>query len=345
MKPAFTDLIGNQRLKERLCDDICSDRFGHAYILEGPAGFGKHSFALRIAAALACRHRAEDGYPLPCGECPACRKILSGNSPDVITVGRGDKATLGVDAIRAMHVDVLIAPNDQEDKVYIIEDAQTMTVQAQNAFLLILEEPPAYVRFLLLTDGSAPLLETVRSRAQTQRIEPVPEEELAEWLVRTEPAAKILRNGNPAEFGELIAAAGGSVGRAKDLLDPKKRRSILDERETARAFAELAASHRGSAAVVSFLADFGQKRDEAISRLSATLSCVRDLLLLKQTENAPLCFFHDREEACNLAYRFTSPELLRYAGGISEAIESLRRNANLRLTLVQFAMQTGLLPR
>ena len=343
MKPAFTDLIGNERLRDRLRDGICADRLGHAYILEGPVGSGKHAFAIRIAAALACLHRTEDGYPLPCGECPTCRKILSGNSPDVITVGRGDKATMGVDVIRGMHADVYIPPNDQNDKVYIIEDAQTMTVQAQNAFLLILEEPPAYVRFLLLTDGSAPLLETVRSRAPIYRIEPVPAEPLADYLVRTEPAAKSLQNGNPEEFAELVAASGGSIGRAKTLLDPKKRRIILDEREAARAFAELAASHRGNAPVLAFFAGFGQKREEAIARFSEMLVCIRDLAALKQTETAPLCFFHDREEACSLAYRFTTPELLRISDEISEAIENLRRNANLRLTLSRFAIKTGLL--
>lgn len=343
MKPAFTDLIGNARLRDRLRDDICADRLGHAYILEGAAGSGKHSFALRIAAALACEHLSEDGYPLPCLECPACRKIMSGNSPDVITVGRSDKATMGVDVIREMHADVFVAPNELENKVYIIEDAQTMTVQAQNAFLLILEEPPAYVRFLLLSDGSAPLLETVRSRAQTFRLKPVPQDVLADRLTCTEPAARILRNANPSEFDELLMASGGSVGQAKALLDPKQRRAVLDEREAALTFAMLAASHRGSSPVLAFLGGFGQKREEAIARFSVMLSCVRDLVLLKQDENAPLCFFHDREDACALAYRFTSPELLRLTAGISEAMESLRRNANLRLTLTHFALRTGLL--
>ncbi len=343
MKPAFPDLIGNDRLRARLAEDIRSDRFGHAYILEGADGSGKHSFALRIAAALACEHRTEDGFPLPCGNCPACRKILSGNSPDVITIGRGDKVTMGVDVIREMHADVFVAPNELSDKVYIIEDAQTMTVQAQNAFLLILEEPPAYVRFLLLCDGSAPLLETVRSRAQTLRTEPIPPALLADYLARTEPAANILRNGNPEEFAEWIAASEGSVGRAKMLLDPKKRRPITDARDAARTFAELAAAHRESTRVLAFLASFGQKRDEAIARLSVMLVCIRDLILLKQTEDAPLCFFYNREEACALAYRFTAPDLLRYASGISDAMEALRRNANLRLTLMHFAMQTGLL--
>lgn len=343
MKPAFTDLIGNERLRDRLRDDICADRFGHAYILEGASGSGKHALALRIAAALACERRSEDGCPLPCMECPTCRKILSGNSPDVITVGRGDKVTMGVDVIREMHADVFVAPNELENKVYLIEDAQSMTVQAQNAFLLILEEPPAYVRFLLLTDGSAPLLETVRSRAQTFRIEPVSRDVLADYLVRTEPAARILRNGNPEEFDELLMASGGSVGQAKALLDPKQRRVVLDEREAAVTFARLAASHRGSSPVLAFLGGFGQKREEAIARFSMMLSCVRDLVLLKQDENAPLCFFHDREDACALAYRFASPELLRMTAGISDAIESLRRNANLRLTLTNFALRTGLL--
>ena len=226
MKPAFADMVGNEALRERLRDDICADRLSHAYIIEGAEGFGKHMLALRIAAALACENRGMDGLPLPCMECASCRKILSGNSPDVIPISRGDKATLGVEAVRLMHTGVCIAPNELDRKCYLIEDAHLMTVQAQNAFLLTLEEPPPYVCFLLLCESTAPLLETVRSRAPTLRLEPIPPDGIREHLLRTEPAAKALEQQAPEELRELIAAAGGSIGRARLLLDPKRRKPI-----------------------------------------------------------------------------------------------------------------------
>ena len=344
MKPAFADMVGNEALRERLRDDICADRLSHAYIIEGAEGSGKHMLALRIAAALACENRGMDGLPLPCMECASCRKILSGNSPDVIPISRGDKATLGVEAVRLMHTGVCIAPNELDRKCYLIEDAHLMTVQAQNAFLLTLEEPPPYVCFLLLCESTAPLLETVRSRAPTLRLEPIPPDGIREHLLRTEPAAKALEQQAPEELRELIAAAGGSIGRARLLLDPKRRKPILERRDAARTFVRLAAAHRNSAAVLGFLGAMGQKRDEIAAQLNIILLCVRDLLACRYTECAPLCFFAAREEAAELCSRFSAPELLRLCDGIQAAADRLALNANVRLTLTGLAVDAGLLP-
>ncbi len=345
MKSFFSTFYGNEPLLAELGAEILSDRLGHAYILEGPAGTGKHTLALQIAASLACERKGEDGVPLPCLQCPSCRKILSGNSPDVIRIGREDgKATIGVETIREARNFSYMAPNELENKIYIFEDAQTMTPSAQNALLLILEEPPAYLRFFLLTDGSIPLLETIRSRAPTLRLSLLSQPVLQKCLLDAEPEARMLQSQSPQEFRELLVAANGSFGQAKKLLDPKFRQSVMEERKLARTFAELAASRTKANAVISFLNGFGTRRDEVISRLSTMLLCVRDLSLLKQSETAPLCFFDDRESAADLAYRFTAPELMRYTREMTLAMDALYRNANIRLTLTRFAMRTGLLP-
>lgn len=344
MKPFFPNLIGNEPLLAELGGEILSDRLGHAYILEGPAGTGKHTLAMQIAAALACERKSEEGVPLPCLQCPACRKILSGNSPDVILIGREDKATLGVETVRKMRASAFMAPNELEDKIYIFEDAQAMTAQAQNALLLILEEPPAYLRFLILTDGSVSLLETIKSRAPTLRFSRLSPEQLKARLLETEPEARTLQAQSPVDFCELIAAANGSMGLAKKMLEPKFRQTVLEDRKLARTFAELAASRASAASVISFLGALESTREVVISRFSTMLLCVRDLSLLKQSENAPLCFYYDRENATALAYRFTAPELMRAAREISAAMDALYRNANVRLVLTRFAMQTGLLP-
>ncbi len=343
MKEAFCDLVGSLPLRERIRDDILANRFSHAYLIEGPRGFGKHTLALRIAMALACERKDNAAESLPCMSCPSCKKILSGNSPDVIWINKEDKATLGVDVIRRLHTDVYTAPNELDKKVYIIEDAHTMTTQAQNAFLLTLEEPPPYICFLLLCESVEPLLETVRSRAPTLRLRPVPAEEIGRALCREIPAAKGLSRQAPEEFAELLVAAEGSIGRAKDLLDPKLRKPITERREAARELIRLASSRRHGAAVLTFLSGLGTKRDELILSLRDMLLCVRDLLLCKQTENAPLCFFADREEALALACKFSSPALLGLASAITDCAEKLRMNANVRLTMTTFAMQAGLL--
>ncbi len=343
MKEAFGDLIGSLPLRERIRDEILQNRFSHAYLIEGPRGFGKHTLALRIAMALACEQKGNANEPLPCMSCPACKKILAGNSPDVIWINKGEKTTMGVEVIRRLHTDVFTAPNELERKVYIIEDAHTMTPQAQNAFLLTLEEPPPYVCFLLLCESVEPLLETVRSRAPTLRLRPVSSEEIGCTLRQEIPAASGLSKQSPDEFAELLLAAQGSIGRAKDLLDSKLRKPIMERRAAARELIELASSRRHGAAVLSFLSGLGQKREDLIQTLADMLLCVRDLLLCKQTEHAPLCFFANREEALSLACKFSSPALLGLATAITDCADRLRMNANVRLTMTSFAMQAGLL--
>ncbi|MBQ5893311.1 MAG: hypothetical protein IIW78_03560 [Clostridia bacterium] len=347
MRSAFSDVIGNERLRTRLCADLQENALAHAYVIEGDPGTGKHLLALRIAMAMSCENRHSTTHPLPCLQCPSCRKIASGNSPDVIYVTREEKhAALGVNPIRDLRMDVYVAPNDLAVKTYIIEEAHLMTEAAQNAFLLTLEEPPSYVLFLLLCDSGARLLETVRSRAPTLRTERVPQELLARELCRISPEAELLRRQAPEEYAELVQLSEGSVGTALRLLDPKLRAPLLARREIAREFVTLCASRKSTAATMKFINALPQKREkreELALLLQVFLACLRDLLLCKQTDGAPLCFFADREEAFALSYRFTTPELLSLCECVSAAQDQLRANANIRLLLIAFATRCGLL--
>lgn len=343
MRPILTDIVANERLRARLGDELGAGKLSHAYILSGERGFGKHTLARHLTAALACERQKDSHTPLPCQKCPACRKILEGNSPDVIYINRGDKATLGVDPIRELRQDVYIPPNDLSVKVYIIEEAHLMTPQAQNAFLLTLEEPPAYVLFLLLCENASLLLETVRSRAPTLRLEPVPKEQILQYLRQNVPEARQMWESDRSSLEEIAVAADGSIGRALELLDPKLYAPLQERRELARTFANLCASPRNTGATMRFVNGLSQKRDELIEQCNAILLCLRDLLLCKQTDAAPLCFFSDREEATSLAYAFTTPALLSLCDSIGEAIERLRANANVRLTVISMAQQCNLI--
>ncbi|MBE6589952.1 MAG: hypothetical protein E7643_07215 [Ruminococcaceae bacterium] len=340
MRPAFTDVVGNRALCARLCADVTEKKLSHAYVIEGKRGFGKHMLAMRIAAAISCERAEDPASPLPCLGCPSCRKILSGNSPDIIFISKGEKATLGVEEIRRIRTDVLIPPNDTAAKIYIIEDAHLMTPQAQNAFLLTLEEPPAYVLFLLLCESTGALLETVRSRAPTLRTEPIPAAEITAYLKEHIPEAA---RTDPSELSEIVAVADGSIGRAIDLLDPKLYKPLLERRAAAREFVRLCSERTTAADALRFISSLPQKREELAEQCSEILYCLRDLLLCKQTENAPLCFFADAEEACALAYNFTTPSLLLLCEELRATLERLRQNANVRLTLTALGKCCGLL--
>lgn len=138
-----------------------STRLLHAYIVIGPEGEQRERFANMLACAMLC----EGTGAVPCGTCKTCRKSLKGIHPDLITVRKPeDKATFSVELAREVRSDTVILPNEANKKVYILEQADSMNDQAQNALLKTLEEPPGYCCFILTVEDSASLLATIRSR-------------------------------------------------------------------------------------------------------------------------------------------------------------------------------------
>ena len=162
----FSELPGNEALKKRLSVSFQKGTWSHCYLICGPQGSGKRILAKIMAGALQCQ--AADA---PCGRCSACRKIQAGIHPDVIVVDDAEKKTVSVELIRQLQADAFVHPNESKRKIYLIPRAQDMTENAQNALLKIIEEPPSYAVFLLLTDNAEKLLPTVRSRSVELRLE------------------------------------------------------------------------------------------------------------------------------------------------------------------------------
>ena len=203
----FEALLGNEQLKENLSAARRKGRLSHFYLLSGPRGSGKHTLADLNAAAMLC---AEPDAP--CGVCRSCRKVLGGNHPDYITIDDPSKKTVPVDLIREARADIFVRPNEGEKKIYLFPRAQDMGIPGQNALLKVLEEPPSYGVFLLLTDNPEKLLPTVRSRSVELKLRALPEALLRKTLAAEFPDAD----------GDRIAAAimrsGGYLGQARGLL-------------------------------------------------------------------------------------------------------------------------------
>lgn len=201
----FEGLLGNERLKENLRVSVGRGRISHFYLISGPAGSGKGTLARLLAAAILCQ-----GDGKPCLACNACRKVMTGNHPDCITIVDPAHKTVAVDIVRDARADMYVMPNESSRKVYIFP--QELRTEGQNALLKILEEPPEYGVFILLSDNPEKLLPTVRSRCTELRLLALPDSLLQTALKQEFPDAD----------GESIAAAvqrsGGWLGQAKALL-------------------------------------------------------------------------------------------------------------------------------
>ena len=154
----FTDIIGQEQLKEHLQNAITMNKVSHAYLINGERSSGKEFVAKVFAAALQC----EKGGTEPCGECHSCIQVKSGSQPDIIFVSHDKPNTIGVEDIRTqINNDIGIKPYSSPRKVYIMSEGEKMTVQAQNALLKTLEEPPEYAVILILTTNVEALLPTI----------------------------------------------------------------------------------------------------------------------------------------------------------------------------------------
>ena len=148
--PGFKDIIGHKREIEHLEKAISTGKVSHAYIFSGEKGTGKLTLANAFAMALQCTGEGEK----PCGTCHSCHQAASGNHPDIIHITHEKPNSIGVDDVRDQLVgDVQIRPYNGKYKIYIMPDAEKMTVQAQNAILKTIEEPPEYAVIILLTDN------------------------------------------------------------------------------------------------------------------------------------------------------------------------------------------------
>lgn len=204
--PGFADIIGHEQIIEHLRSAIKMNKVSHAYILNGAERSGKMMLAEAFAMALQCEAHGTEG----CMECRSCRQAMGRNHPDIIYVTHDKPNTISVDDVRRQlndTVDVKPYSESSRYKIYIVDEAEKMNEQAQNALLKTIEEPPAYVVILLLTTNGEAFLQTIRSRCVMLNLKAVADDKIHRMLMQRYQIVDY-------KADVCVAFAQGNVGRA-----------------------------------------------------------------------------------------------------------------------------------
>ena len=318
----FPLVVGHDEIKAHLQAALVHDKISHAYLFEGVEGIGKRTLAREFAKALLCT-RPLEGYKA-CGTCVSCQTLASGNHPDVIYLNAGEKASISVETIREGLVqDISVMPYRSRFKVYIVEDAHRLTVQAQNAMLKTIEEPPEYGLILLLAANIQNFLPTILSRCVRLRFAPLSSQTVGQALVE--------RHGVPAEQAALCAAfSQGALGKAVQLASSEEFGALRDE--LCRFLEDLPKKKESN--VIAFGSFFEQHKDEQEQIFGLLLIWFRDVLLMKETQDDRWVLNQDRRRAImDLSAIYSREELMDILSTIRDIQEKLKRNGNYSLAV------------
>lgn len=319
---SFKDVVGHKNIIKYIESAVQADAVSHAYILNGERGSGKKLLANLFAMSLQCQDRAENGEA--CGKCQSCKQAKSGNQPDIIRVIHEKPNTISVDDIRTqVNNDIVIKPYSSKYKIYIIPEADLMSVQAQNALLKTIEEPPEYAVIMLLTENAETLLPTIRSRCVMMKLRNIRDQLVKKYLMEQMEIPDY-------KADVCVAFAQGNMGKAIMLATSEYFNEIKEEVvHLLRNINEMN---------VSELMDAIKKcmtyKMEINDYLDMIAIWYRDVLIYKATKNVDRVVFSDQ-----LRYIKQRASKSSYEGieNILDAIEKakarLKANVNFELTM------------
>lgn len=311
----YDGVIGHKDIVNNLANAVDSGKIGHAYMFGGPEGVGKATLARIFAQILLCVKPQPDGS---CGVCHSCKQFSSGNNPNFKCVVPDGKS-IKISQIRQIKSEVSLNPFQDVRRVYIIEEAHTMTREAANSFLKVLEEPPGNDIFILVTDNPYSILTTISSRCQQFKFKPLTVYQLFHGL-------KKLRGLDEKDCRYIVRLAGGSLGLALELAKNENRDQLpsllrkLDEATDAR---------------ICLLVQEIVNREFNLQRLMDMLMLwYRDILMWKKIKNKELVINTDMIEKINLeADKLTVHKLLQNMKAINKARLKLLQKVNNRLVM------------
>ena len=317
----FVDIVGQEQLKEHLENALTTNKVSHAYIINGERSAGKEFIAKTFAMALQCENR--QGIE-PCQECHSCRQALSGNHPDIIFITHEKPNTISVDDIRSqINGDVAIKPYSSPRKIYIMNEGEKMTVQAQNALLKTLEEPPEYAVILILTTNANSLLPTILSRCVVLNMKPVRDEQIKRFLMESMEV--------PSYKADICTAfARGNVGKARMLAKSEEFDKVKDEAITLLKYiGEMEINE-----IVAAIKKINEYKFDVNDYLDILSIWYRDVLMFKATHDANnLIFKEEIQYIRKVADRSTYEGIELIIDALEKSKQRLNANVNFDLTM------------
>jgi len=318
--PNFDDIIGQNQIKEHFINAVNSDKVSHAYIICGEKYSGKEFIARVFAMALLCDSEDEK----PCQKCHSCSQALSDNNPDIIYVKHTKPNIIGVDDVRdQINSDIMTRPYAGKRKIYIVNEAEKMNQQAQNALLKTFEEPPEYAVIILLTTNLEEMLPTIRSRAVTLNMRPVPDKLVKKFLMEEVQIPDY-------KADVCVAFARGNIGKAKLLARNEEFDQIRDD-----VFVLLKNADKMDVAdLTAQVKKASSYKVEINDYLDIILVWYRDILLFKATKDPNNLIFKEeiqyiRKVASMLSYE----DVQDIIDALDRAKKRLTANVNFELTM------------
>ena len=213
----FNELIGNEKIKQNLIKILNNKTIAHSYMFIGTKGIGKKEFAKEFAKGILCTNELEK----LCGNCKSCIEFVNNNNPDYYEIGlEDDENSIKIETIRQMQKKVQELPIVSERKVYIIDDSETLTKEAQNCLLKTLEEPPEFVTIILIVSNENKILNTIKSRCLKIYFNNLSDEELKKYINENLGISGFKEN--------MLKACGGSISKAKKIYESQEIYNELD---------------------------------------------------------------------------------------------------------------------
>lgn len=312
-------IIGHESIIEHLKNAIQTKKVSHAYLLQGEEGMGKKLIATVFAKTLQC----EEGGIEPCNQCKSCMQVDSNNHPDIIWVNH-EKASIGVDDIRSqVNHNIQVKPYNSPYKIYIIDDAEKLTEQAQNALLKTIEEPPEYAIVLLLADNINAILQTILSRCVKLSLKSVDKTAIKEFLM-VQYQIPDYAAGVAADF------SGGNVGKAIKYASSEEFTRMKDNVLHLLKYIDDMELYEVIAGLKTFTADKGSIDDY----IDLMMLWYRDILMFKATADPNLMLYKDeltfiRKQANKISYE----GLENIISAMDKAKLRLKANVNFDIAL------------